>query len=121
MTVVFEPAEAIAAGLCLTARTIAKGVTNRHPRPCGWCEYSIDELRQLIEGYNAWAGYKERGGTYERHEARLFQGLPRAEQARLVEIAQAFPSVPEAVKAQPPPPADAPAAQGPAWFHRETP
>jgi hypothetical protein len=109
MTVIFEPAAAIAAGLCLTARVVdQRGETARHGRRCGWCDYSTDDLRQLVEGYNAWAGYDERRGTYGRHEARVFQGLARAEQQRLIEEAQAFgPPPPEPVVPAPAPPADA--------------
>jgi hypothetical protein len=91
MTVLFEPASAIAAGLCLTARLLSNGVDKgRHPRPCGWCDYAVEELRQLVDGFNAWAGYDERRGTYSRFEASVFQGLPASEQARLVLAAQAF-------------------------------
>lgn len=90
-TVLFDPAAAIAAGICLTARSVAPKTLDRHPRPCGWCEYEPDELRQMIDGFNAWAGFRERSGTYERHDARVFAELPRAEQARLVLEAQAFP------------------------------
>lgn len=88
MTVLFEPASAVAASICIAARMLDS--TARHPRPCGWCEYSIDELRRMVEGYNAWAGYDERKGTYARFEAAVFQGLPRSEQAAQVLAAQAF-------------------------------
>jgi hypothetical protein len=100
MTVLFEPASAIAAGLCMTARIIAKGVTTRHPRACAWCDWPVDELGKLIAGFNEWAGYDERRGTYSRFDASVFQGLPRAEQERLVVAAQAF----EAVETPTPPP-----------------
>jgi hypothetical protein len=114
--VLFDPASAIAAGICLTARSVAPRTVDRHPRPCGWCDYSPDELRQMIDGFNAWAGFSERSGTYERHDARVFAELPRAEQARLVLEAQAFP--PErAMERSPEPPADATEADmTPSWM-----
>lgn len=123
MTVLFDPASAIAASLCLTARTIdSKRPMSRHPRPCGWCDYSLDELRQMVDGFNAWAGFRERSGTYERHDARVFAERPRAEQARLILDAQAFPEDAPAtppvntVAMEPPiePPADA--EEGPSWL-----
>jgi hypothetical protein len=89
--VLFEPASAIAAGICLTARTISDGRTARHPRPCGWCTYEPDDLRAMVSGFNAWAGYDERAHTYDRLDARAFQGLPVREQQQLVLEAQAFP------------------------------
>jgi len=119
MTVLFEPASAIAASLCLTARAVAdKAITDRHPRPCGWCLYSPDELRQMVDGFNAWAGFRERTRTYERHDARIFAELPRAEQARLVLLAQAF----EPMQPDPPPPAVAVPLRGkevPSWLPQD--
>ena len=59
MTVIDEPAAAIAAGRCLTARSLARKPgdvwTPSHPRTCGWCDYPLDVLGRLIEGFNAWA------------------------------------------------------------------
>jgi hypothetical protein len=88
-TVIDEPASAVAAALCLSARD-RDGVTRRHPRRCGWCDYPAGVLRSMVEGFNAWAGYDDRRGTYDRHDARVFQGLPRARQAELVRDAQGF-------------------------------
>ena len=126
MTVLFEPAEAIAAGHCLTARTISRAAqpaaTTAHPRRCAWCDWPAEELRSMVEGYNAWAGYDPARGTYGRHEARVFQDLPRAEQQRQVIAAQGLEEpVAEPVQpvdTAPPPPADAEedAAMTPSWM-----
>jgi hypothetical protein len=118
VTVIEEPADAIAAGLCLAARTLSpKAETNRHPRPCGWCVWDLDALRQLVDGFNRWAGYSERSGTYDRHDARVFQDLPAAEQRRLVLIAQDFPDAsPEPDEIVPEPPAEEEAPRRPSWF-----
>lgn len=118
MTVLFEPASAVAAGICLTARTLTRDGIHppRHPRPCGWCDYPLDALRSMLEGYNEWAGFKERSRTYERHEARVFQDLSAARQAELVLEAQSFPPLPEPVEAVPTP-ADPDAL--PAFFTQE--
>lgn len=104
MTVLFEPASAIAASICIAARTLDSA--RRHPRPCGWCDYSVDELRSLVDGFNAWAGYDERKGTYRQFDARVFQGLPPKEQARQVLEAQAFPPLAQAMQPGASPPAD---------------
>lgn len=96
MSVILEPASAVAAGICLAARTIGKPpgiLRGRHPRPCGWCDYPPDDLRRLIEGYNVWAGWSEKRRTYERHDARVFAELPAAVQAELVLAAQDFPAL----------------------------
>ena len=111
MTVIDEPAAAVAAGLCLTARVIADhSVTTRHPSRCGWCAYPTVELAVMISGFNAWAGFDERRGTYQRHDARIFGELPRDRQRALVVEAQAFeaddPPPPEPLTAPIAPPAD---------------
>lgn len=93
--VLFEPASAIAAGLCLAARAISDGRTARHPRPCGWCDYPLVDLRAMVAGFNEWAGFSERTHTYERHDARVFAELRPADQAALVLEAQAFPDLEE--------------------------
>lgn len=90
-TMLFEPASAVAAGHCLTARLVDKdATTNAHPRRCGWCDFPLDALRQLIDGFNEWAGFDPKTGKYAQHDARAFQGLPQREQARLVLEAQSF-------------------------------
>jgi hypothetical protein len=102
--VLFEPEAAIAASLCMTARIVSRhGVSERHPRRCGWCDYPIETLRQLVDGFNEWAGYQEKTGTYREHEARRFQGLPRSEQLRLITEAQAFPPDEPVPMPSPPP------------------
>jgi hypothetical protein len=89
MPVINEPEVAVAAGLCVTARALdPRGVTTPHPRRCTWCDYDRGELARMVQGYNAWAGYSERSGTYERHEARVFAELPRDEQLRRIVEAQ---------------------------------
>jgi len=87
-----DPPEAIAAGLCLTARALDPEArrTGRHPRECGWCFYPDEALRELLAAFNAWAGYSERSRTYARHEARVFAELSRDRQAELVLAAQGF-------------------------------
>lgn len=117
MTVIFEPAAAIAASRCLTARTVdpSHATTNAHPRPCGWCDTPVEGLRSMVEGFNAWAGFDLRGNTYQRHEVRVFVDLPRDEQERQIVEAQAFPEPPAAPMEQPvAPPADADAM--PDWL-----
>lgn len=104
--VLFEPAAAVAVSICLTARTIADGRTDRHPRPCGWCDWPVEELQRMLAGFNAWAERDERSGRYGRHDAAVFQGLTRREQAELVLTAQAFPESPVEPMATP----DAPPA-----------
>jgi len=115
VTVLFEPASAIAASICIAARTLSS--VARHPRPCGWCDWPTDELRKMLEGFNAWAGYDERKGTYRQFDARVFQGLPPKEQARLVLEAQAFP--PPAQPVQPAAAAPADADPLPAFLRQE--
>lgn len=101
MTVIFEPAAAIAAAICIAARTLDS--VARHPRPCGWCDWPLEELRRMVDGFNTWAGYDERRGTYRQFDAQVFQGLPHSEQERRIVEAQALkPMEPIA-----PPPADA--------------
>lgn len=91
MTVIFDPPAAIAAGICLTARTIADGRTARHPRPCGWCDWALDALRSMVAGFEAWADRDPKTGIPRRFEAVVFQSLPPREQAALVTGAQSFP------------------------------
>ncbi len=90
MSVIDEPAVAVAVALCLTARAIADARTARHPRRCGWCDYPTTELTRMVAGWNAWAGFDERHGTYERHEARVFQAMPRDQQIAAITAAQSF-------------------------------
>ena len=95
MAVITEPEVAVAIGRCVTARslaTVTRQVTSQHPRRCAWCDYPLAELARMVEGYNAWAGYSERSGTYQRHEARVFAELPRDEQVRRIVAAQGLES-----------------------------
>ena len=111
MTVIDEPAAAIAAGRCLTARSLARKPgdvwTVSHPRTCGWCDYPPDVLRRLIEGFNAWAGWAERSRSYERHDARVWAESARRDPdaaERQIVAAQGF---------QPTEPVDGPVAHDP--------
>ena len=89
-----SPAEVVAIGLCLLARSVSDGETRRHPSPCGWCAYPVPELRKSVDAWNLWAGYNSRTGTYAQHEVRVFADLPRARQEELVTAAQSFETVP---------------------------
>lgn len=112
--ILLEPASAIAAGICLTARTIAHGHTVRHPRPCGWCDYDVADLRTLVDGFNAWAGYN--GRTYAQLLARIFQGLPHREQVAQVLEAQSFPAVEPMTEADSAPAHDGDDEETPKWL-----
>lgn len=107
MNVIDDPAAAIAASRCLTARSLAgrQGpVTVQHPRPCAWCDYPLDGLSRMVQGFLEWSGFSERTRTYSRHDARLFDELtrrdPAAAEAEIV-AAQGL----EALEPEPPPPA----------------
>ena len=116
MTTYLEPAAAAAAAKCHDARRLrASGVTEAHPRRCGWCVYTLDELAAMVEAFDM------RGMT-----ARWFRELPAAQQAAMVIEAQAFepeglskpaPIIPDPIPGLPPepmggvPPAPADAAQ----------
>lgn len=99
-TVISEPEMAIAAGRCLTARSLATptrgAITVRHPRPCGWCDWPLEDLRRMVDGFNTWAGYVARANTYAHHELRVWQEKPAAEQEALIVAAQAFEDEPTA-------------------------
>lgn len=113
--VLFEPAEAVAAARCLAARTTDRPpITTSHPRACGWCDYQLGELRQLVEGFNEWADYSNRSHTFGRHELRVWAELPRDEQELRIVAAQAFPE--PGAPPEPPPPEPDPAQEGPAWL-----
>ena len=86
---IFEPADAIAAGICVAARAInERGVTSAHPQRCAWCDHALDQLARRVEGFIAWAGWNEATQTYARSNVRAFAELPRDEQRRLVIEAQ---------------------------------
>jgi len=96
MAVIDEPAAARAIDRCLVARSLAdkRGpVTRTHPGTCGWCDYPLEQLRQLLEGFNAWAGWDERRRRYERFEVQVWTEHARAHpdqaEAEIV-AAQAF-------------------------------
>lgn len=82
MAVIDEPAVARAVDRCLIARSVDQHATTRlHPRPCEWCAFPLDYLRQQLDGFNAWAGWSERARSYERHEVRVWVEWARANQA----------------------------------------
>jgi hypothetical protein len=116
VTVIFEPAAAIAAGICLTARTIADNArTDRHPRPCGWCDWDLSALRQMVNGFEVWTDRDARG-VPRRFEVVQFQSLPQREQAELVLEAQAFPPLEQPTTAAIAVPAHDVDEEGPAWL-----
>lgn len=88
-----DPAIAAAMGRCLTARVLSPDhpFTERHPRPCGWCEWPTAELRAGLDAYNDWAAPVGRTHRSGRHVPRVFAELRQAEQEALIVEAQAFP------------------------------
>jgi hypothetical protein len=91
MSRIDDPASAVAASLCLLARRLdERGITPRHPRPCDWCVWPIAVLVEMVEAFNAAAGYDPRRGTYanDRHDVRVFGSAPRADQVAQVTAAQ---------------------------------
>jgi hypothetical protein len=91
VTALFDPAAAIAAGRCVTARAIDEhGRTSMHDRECGWCDYPLPVLVEMVATFNEWAGFDMRSNSYARHEVRAFVDLPREEQQRRIVVAQSF-------------------------------
>ena len=116
MAVIDEPAAAIAASRCLTARSLSRkpgGEWTESPaRRCGWCDYPPEVLAALIDGFNAWAGWSERSRTYERHDARVWAEMARRdhdEAERQIVAAQGL---------QPMTPLEEPPAREPGGTHR---
>lgn len=101
MAAIDEPASAVAAALCLAARDRTNRVTSRHAGRCGWCDWPAEELTSMVAGFNTWAGFDERRGTYGRHDARVFAELPRERQAELVAMAQSIEPQPVEREAMP--------------------
>lgn len=101
MTAVLDPASAVAAGICVSARLRAtegrRAVTARHPiQGCGWCDWPLEALIAAVEEFDP-----------DGPEARTFAGLRRERQEAMVLAAQAIP--------EPPARPAAPAAE-PGWF-----
>lgn len=113
MAVIDEPAAAVAASLCLIARD-RDGVTTRHPRRCGWCDYPEADLRAMVDGFIAWADPDEKRRTYGRHAARVFAELSATQQAALVAEAQGF--EPEPTTPATTSPADEPQEETVPWM-----
>lgn len=112
MAVIDEPAAAVAAARCLSARTLARRPGDEwrptHPRRCAWCAYEPATLSGMLDGWNAWSGAKERGRAtvYERYSAQAFSELQRrdpAEAERQIVEAQGLEAEP--MEAQAPGPA----------------
>lgn len=102
MAVIDDPAVAVAAADCVSSRSIGR-LTARHPRPCQWCDYPLDELRRMVEGFVVWAKPKDRGNAtvYDRHDAQVFAELARKDPAKADQlVADARGEAP----APPPPP-----------------
>ncbi len=81
MAVIDEPAAAIAAARCLTARSLSRRPggewTESHARRCDWCDFPLDVLAALIDGFNDWAGFKPRTNTYARFDAQTWAEMAR--------------------------------------------
>ena len=89
MTHIDDPASAVAASLCLAARSVDdRGRTRRHPGECSWCAWPVPQLAEMIAGFNREAGYNPRRGTHERLDARVFAEQRRADQVAQVTEAQ---------------------------------
>jgi hypothetical protein len=89
VTRIDDPASAVAAALCASARMPGgTGTTRRHPRRCGWCDYPVRELAAMVAAFNQVAGRDERRGTWARHDVRVFTGLPHDAQVAQVAAAQ---------------------------------
>lgn len=102
VSVIDEPAAAIAAGRCVTARSLDTGrgaITAQHPRRCAWCDYPLADLSRMVEGWNHWADGKDHGRStvYARHDAQLFAERSRrdpVEAERLIVDAQGLEPLP---------------------------
>jgi hypothetical protein len=114
-----DPAVAIAMGRCLTARAVARRDETfrpmpHHDRPCGWCDYPVDELQAAVIEFNNWAMFNDRLSTSGRHATRTFaHELSREDQEALIVAAQGFPPL-----TQPLPPSEPPAPvvqEDPSW------
>lgn len=89
MTVILEPQDAAAAGICWLARwhrlgrlhgaeAVSSAASGRHPEKCGWCRHAPTELLVALEEFNRQDG----------EESRLsgrFRALPRDAQRALVD------------------------------------
>lgn len=97
----FEPAEGIAAGRCLAARTLnaTRPVTNQHPRTCAWCDWPLDNLRAAVESFNAWIDHRRRSYAYS--EVSTWDELADVEQERLIVAAQGLAEDPPAPPPEP--------------------
>lgn len=96
-----DPASAVAAAKCLASRIWINAprslgdVSAFHPRPCAWEDWTKDDLVRLLDDFNQQAGYEANSDRYASIPIERFRALPRAEQARLVQLAQ-YPIVEEA-------------------------
>ncbi len=86
-----EPASAVAAAKCLTARLWVPGMGALdpgalHPRPCAWEDFTRDELAHLLADFNSEAGYNDRTNRYADQAVQRFRASP--DQSRQVRAAQ---------------------------------
>ena len=81
---------AIAAGLCVAARSRKGSTTKLHPRRCGWCELPVGELAEAVAAFNLAAGFVDAryGVSARRPDVQRFLELPPAERERLIAEAQ---------------------------------
>jgi hypothetical protein len=103
-TVLWDPAEGLAAARCQLARwkDPAHRLSADHPSSCVFCPYPDLELARLVDGWNEWAGLDERG-RYARLEVERFAEEGRrspTRQRELITAAQELTGEP-----WPPPPA----------------
>lgn len=89
---ILDPASAIAVSRCLLARVgTPVAVTNDHPRPCAWEDYTRADLARMLDDFNAEAGYTDRhepAGRFVHLDVQRFHCLPKPEQQRRIAAAQ---------------------------------
>lgn len=80
---VLDPPSAAAVAICHLTRAGAespvKAVSRRHPRRCGWCDYSVADLARMLAGFD-----------HHGPEANRFRRMPVNAQVRLTTTAQSF-------------------------------
>lgn len=80
-------AEAQAIGLCFLARqdglpaihNVRAAVVTMHPEPCGWCDYDLPELLNVLRTFNA---------RRTQFEDDRWNGLPARAKGEAIRIAQ---------------------------------
>lgn len=85
------PAESVAVGICVTARTFPEARNESHPLDgCRWCPIAKDILVRAIEYFEIVAEW-DGDSSYRADFCREFYALDRATQQALVREAQAVP------------------------------